>query len=629
MADGKIQLCAFWSVARTLAWGAKFVSFQLTTYSLVDAAMPTMLKELLKSLVVADLKDLVRYVPGAQTDGRKDELIERIASAMLGAELQSVWKSLDAMQAAAVAEAVHHPQGEFSAQRFRAKYQSDPAFEVSSAKSSHYSSKKKTALVLFIHYSIIERRYFVPADLRASLLLFVPKPAAVQLDSSESSPTDEGLTERQTEREALQEVVVMLRTIEQTRISVGEKTALPSSSTLNRLTDKLVGGDFYPLVEKVDKWEQTIGPIKAFAWPMLLQAGGLAQRTGTRLTLSPTGVKALSTPPADLLRALWRKWLKTTLLDEFSRVDAIKGQSSTGRVMSAVAPRRAAIEDALQECPVGRWVLLSDFSRFMRAADHVFVVTHDPWKLYLCDRQYGSLGYEGSHGWNILQDRYMAAVLFEYAATLGIVDVSYFDPTEGHDDFRSMWGADELRFLSRYDGLNSFRITALGAYILGRKATYQPASQPSNVAISVMPSLQVKLVRGTLTAQDSLLLELWAEPVQTDIWHLDRPKAVAAIENGHDIEVLRQFLENNDDLPLPELVESFLQRCARDGQALKTGASAVLIECRDSETADNVARHKETSSLCLRAGPKTLVVRNEHLGRFRERVHVLGLGLVS
>ena len=307
----------------------------------------------------------------------------------------------------------------------------------------------------------------------------------------------------------------------------------------------------------------------------------------------------------------------------------IKGQSSTARVMSAVPPRRAAIEEALQACPTGRWVRLDDFSRFMRAADHVFAVAHDLWKLYLCERQYGSLGYDGSHGWNILQDRFIAAVLFEYAATLGMVDVAYVDPAQGHDDFRDMWGADELRFLSRYDGLNSFRISALGAYILGREATYQPVAQPSNVAISVMPSLQVKLVRGILSAQDSLLLELWAEPIQEDIWHLDRQKAVAAIEKGHDIELLRQFLENNDDLPLPELVESFLLRCARDGHALKTGASAVLIECRDSETADNVATHKETSSLCLRAGPKTLVVRNEHVGKFRERVHVLGLGLVS
>jgi hypothetical protein len=39
------------------------------------------------------------------------------------------------------------------------------------------------------------------------------------------------------------------------------------------------------------------------------------------------------------LRGLWNKWLKTTILEEFSRIDAIKGQASKGRVMTAVAPR--------------------------------------------------------------------------------------------------------------------------------------------------------------------------------------------------------------------------------------------------------------------------------------------------
>ena len=141
-----------------------------TTYCPKDIAMPIMLKEALQSLVVADLKDLIRYVPQAEAVGRKDELIERISDAMKGATLQSIWSKLDTLQACAVAEAVHHPQGEFSPQRFNAKYQGDPSFEVAGTQSSRYASKKKSALALFLHYAFKERLYFVPADLRASLL---------------------------------------------------------------------------------------------------------------------------------------------------------------------------------------------------------------------------------------------------------------------------------------------------------------------------------------------------------------------------------------------------------------------------------------------------------------------------
>lgn len=39
-------------------------------------------------------------------------------------------------------------------------------------------------------------------------------------------------------------------------------------------------------------------------------------------------------------------------------------------------------------------------------------------------------------------------------------------------------------------------------------------------------------------------------------------------------------------------------------EALKAAGSAMLVECRDNETAEAIAGHKETGPLCLRAGPK-------------------------
>jgi len=382
----------------------------------------------------------------------------------------------------------------------------------------------------------------------------------VGLTSAATLAQSEGLTLRLTEHDALLELNVMLRTLDHERVAVSEKTALPSASALRLLSGKLPTGDFYPWIEKQDKWDQQIGPIKAFAWPMLLQAGGLAVRNGSRLALSPAGVKALAANPAESLRTLWRKWLKTTLLDEFSRIDAIKGQTGTGRVMTAVAPRRKAIEEALQQCPVQGWVDVDEFSRFMQASELNFEVTHDPFKLYISERQYGSLGYSGSHDWSILQGRYISALLFEYAATLGMIDVAYFDPkdSERDENFRSLWGTDELSYLSPYDGLSLFRLTALGAYVLGRTDSYQP-----------------------------------------------------------------------QDMPLPETVESFTSRCDQDTTALKLGARAVLVECRDTATAQAIAEHKDTRALCLRAGPKTLVVRSDKLDKFRTGVHLLGLGMVS
>lgn len=66
---------------------------------------------------------------------------------------------------------------------------------------------------------------------------------------------------------------------------------------------------------------------------------------------------------------------------------------------------------------------------------------------------YDSLGSDGFHDWPLLQDRYTLAVLFEYAATLGLIGIEYVPPVGAREDYRDNWGGDDLDQLSCYDGL--------------------------------------------------------------------------------------------------------------------------------------------------------------------------------
>ena len=47
---------------------------------------------------------------------------------------------------------------------------------------------------------------------------------------------------------------------------------------------------------------------------------------------------------------------------------------------------------------------------------------------YLGDAQYGIMGYDGYYRWEMLEGRYILAVLFEYAGTLGLFDLDYIHP---------------------------------------------------------------------------------------------------------------------------------------------------------------------------------------------------------
>ena len=631
------------------------------------------LSEALNLLSVVRLKALLDLLSGTSRPTRKAEIIAVLRRRLTGKSLQRLWHELDETQRLAVSETLYGPDGAFAETRFRAKYGVMPAFDTPAGRRG-YGATRPTLLRLFLypahrHHS---ESIVIPGELQERLRTFVAPPEAPALPAREDLPATaaEGgkrsgqsdadseeeaaatgravsrrprraspietaarnapLVRRDMERAARQDLLAVLRLIERGKVTVSATTRQASGASVRNIAAMLCDGDFYdPAPEKKHTGEQKIGPLRAFAWPWLVQVAKLAERRGTRLALTKAGRAALSAPPADTLRRLWQRWLGSTLLDEFSRIDAIKGQRGRARrTMTAASSRRAAIAEALEECPVGLWVHTGDFSRFMQASgDFDFSITRDPWQLYIAEAHYGSLGYEGHHGWHILQERYLLCLLFEYAATLGLIDVAYTDPHGARWDYLDLWGADDLYFLSRYDGLHYFRLNPLGAYCLGVAETYEPGTPPTRASLTVLPNLRLKVAGAPLSGEERLVLETYATAESEEVWCLDRDKTLSAIESGHHANELRDFLTARDDQLLPEIVEGFLRNTLRRARALMPRGTALLIECVDADLAALLASHARTAKLCLRAGERHLAVKAESEDAFRKAVHKLGYGM--
>jgi hypothetical protein len=125
---------------------------------------------------------------------------------------------------------------------------------------------------------------------------------------------DEASTPRCTEREALANVATVLQLCAAGKLRCSEKTMRPSAATVRVVAESLEAGDFYP-----------DDAIAAFAWPLLLQAGGLARLNVGKLVLTAKGRAALGQPSADVIGGLWQRWPRHAPIDEFSRVEQIKG----------------------------------------------------------------------------------------------------------------------------------------------------------------------------------------------------------------------------------------------------------------------------------------------------------------
>jgi hypothetical protein len=275
---------------------------------------------------------------------------------------------------------------------------------------------------------------------------------------------------RCTAPDALSNLVAVLELAAEGQLRCGASTRRPLAATVRLVEDALVAGDYYDAADRKAGGE----PIAAFGWPMLLMAGGLARLAGTTLELTPRGEATLARPSYQALGALWDRWLASVSQDELARIGAIGGQRRPA-TLTVPARRRAAVAAGLAALQRGVWLEVDALFAVLRTQPAPLAVARSPlarWRLYLADPRHGSLGPPGPAAWNVLEGRYALCVLFEYAATLGVVDIAFTAPRGARNDYRELWGAgrrDSLSgydSLSRYDGLAAVRVNELGTAIL-------------------------------------------------------------------------------------------------------------------------------------------------------------------
>jgi hypothetical protein len=274
---------------------------------------------------------------------------------------------------------------------------------------------------------------------------------------TEAGPSASLVHLRCTAADALSNLVGVLELAADGRIRCSAATRRPFAATVALVEDALVAGDYYERE-----------PIASFAWPLLLQVGGLARRAGTTLELTSRGRAALARPSYAALGALWDRWLTSVSHDELARIELIKGQHRAATLTPA-ATRRAAVAAGLAALPLDAWTQVGALLSILRTGALRLAVTRTlmaRWRLYIADAYYGSLGHAGPQAWDIIEGRYALCVLLEYAATLGLLDVAYTDPCGARQDYRSLWGAEQYPCLSRYDGLLAVRVNELGAAVL-------------------------------------------------------------------------------------------------------------------------------------------------------------------
>ncbi len=575
---------------------------------------------LLDSFTLTTVDDLkIRYTTylGKKPQAtRKADIAAVFEKALLDISiLKGYWETMPELEQKLMQETIYNYQGVIEGTRFKAKY---GRFPESKNERSYGRNREVNAFEVFFYQ--IERygKKSVPAQLISALKKIISPPKADLINPiSLPAVLDDGYKLHCREQSVFIELNAMLVSLQNKSIKVSDKTGIPSSAVLKKLSCSL--NEYYQSFE-IDgvKGEEN---VLAFGWVRLLANSRYTTKASPVLSMSKT--QADSSP--ETIKSIWNDWVYKSKDEEFNRIDVIKGQKGKGkRYFTDVVERRVAITDVLSECKINTWIPFAEFSRHMRAIGAPINVTDGPEYLYIQDPHYGGL-YDGA--WKIIEESYIRCLLVEYAATLGIVDVVLSDLPKTDDSYDGHWGIMEVECLSRYQGLKYLRLTELGAYILGISDSYQ-----SNTVPVEQTTLSVKR-RGIIQFNDipkpweTQFLSLYAEQLSDKDWELNRKNIVQALQAGGSTEELTEFLLNRETQPfLPEDCEQLLKQIIQNLNGVKQQDDAVIFKCKSNELFELILNDKLLSKLCQPLSELQLVISKGKELNFKNKLNELGIG---
>jgi hypothetical protein len=573
----------------------------------------TTMAELLEQWTSDTLKSYLALLGGATSITRKGERINVIRQKLLDkGSLRTIWQQLDEVAKRAVSTAYHN-EGEFNADAFVAQYGQLPPRPQREGWYSYYHKEP----ILFDLFVIGQQ---IPADLMPLLADLVLPPERFQLEGIEQPPAEIEIWQEvlpvliaETEMVGQTDLLTYLQMVEQGAVQFSPKSNRLTAGSVRKVLSNLMAGDFHEMPQKVTG----SSVIRPFGLDVFTQEAGLVTRTGK---LTAAGRTYMQTQAAELMLAAFEKWAEKGQFDELTRIAQLHGLNSRETRLTPAASRRQKVIEALSWCPVNVWIDIEAFYRAVKVWHFDFEVEATQFSnLYVGPyRDYGYM--DGNQYWTLVNGLYINAVIWEYLAVIGALDLAYVS-TEMKVLDTELHYSDEA--LSLHEGLLYFRINDWGAYLLGQAGTYVRAKAKKKALFTIDRELKVHLL-ADLLPNERLQLEVMAESVDGRTYQLDRQKVLTAVEGGQKLEWLLDFLQANHQGELPKAAADWLAQLKRNQGAFKEAGTAVLIRLKRRDLTELVQQDELLAKMCQQVDEQTLLVPSARLTSFRKRLKELG-----
>jgi hypothetical protein len=284
----------------------------------------------------------------------------------------------------------------------------------------------------------------------------------------------------------------------------------------------------------------------------------------------------LSEAPRFFAKKLFETYMKSKEIHEIHYVTYISVYD--GETWVDWEKCRAPIVKLLKTCPVGRWVNFNDFEKYMVMFEGNFFRGLLNTKVFVQGHESGY--YSPIPDWKSCEARIIRVVLAILGA-IGILDVAYTERTARFENIKNDYCV----------GVSGFRVTPLGAWILGLSKKYAPNEkanglQPAEGRLVVQPDHTVVISGLNNRVKHESYLSGFLTKVSSEdnasIYKIDFASMVRAYNDGVYPNEIKAYLEKavSDSQPLPDNVARSFKDWQSKADKIKI-RKVTLVECDD------------------------------------------------
>jgi len=184
--------------------------------------------------------------------------------------------------------------------------------------------------------------------------------------------------------------------------------------------------------------------------------------------------------------------------------------------------------------------------------------------------------------WEEVEGRFIEVVLQEYLSVLGIVDTVIYESKGG------CWDYDIRPFFK----VEYFRITPLGAFILGMSKEYSFEEQVTQSGFTVENDLQIKVMNEPSNQVHKLFFERFAskeEYPQYCLYKISFGAIVRALDKGITIESIVEYIRSHSYNGMPSEFGTLMLKWKNDSDKVAI-KNIMIVQMENSELMDELQK---------------------------------------